>query len=71
MQNSANGAQEMTFDLDFLGEGDWYADIYYDNLNVAATVKRRVEQVTKETPYGPDSLRRRLCGASDQDTHQL
>ncbi|MBS6366408.1 MAG: glycoside hydrolase family 97 N-terminal domain-containing protein [Clostridiales bacterium] len=49
VQNSANGAQEMTFDLDFLGDGDWYADIYYDNLNVAASVKRRVEQVTKES----------------------
>ena len=48
VQNADQGEQTMTFDLDFLGEGDWYADIYYDNMNVAASVKRKVEQVTAQ-----------------------
>ena len=46
VQNSAHGEKEMTFALSFLGEGDWYADIYYDNLNSAAQIRRRVEKVT-------------------------
>lgn len=46
VQNADHGKQTMTFALDFLGEGDWYADIYYDNMNVAASVKRKVEKVT-------------------------
>ena len=46
VQNADQGKQTMTFNLQFLGEGDWYADIYYDNMNVAASVKRKVEKVT-------------------------
>lgn len=46
VQNADHGKQTMTFDLQFLGEGDWYADIYCDNMNVAASVKRKVEKVT-------------------------
>ena len=46
VQNADQGKQTMTFALDFLGEGDWYADIYCDNMNVAASVKRKVEKVT-------------------------
>lgn len=46
VQNSAHGEREMTFDLDFLGEGEWYADIYYDNMTTAAQIKRKVEKVT-------------------------
>ena len=49
VQNSAHSEQAMTFDLDFLGEGQWYADIYYDNMNSAAQIQRRVEQVTKDS----------------------
>ena len=48
VQNADHGKQTMTFALDFLGEGDWYADIYYDNMNVAASVKRKVEKVTAQ-----------------------
>ena len=48
VQNADQGKQTMTFALDFLGEGDWYADIYYDNMNVAASVKRKVEKVTAQ-----------------------
>ncbi|MBD9197919.1 MAG: hypothetical protein EGQ09_12845, partial [Clostridiales bacterium] len=48
VQNADKGKQTMTFDLQFLGDGDWYADIYYDNMNVAASVKRKVEKVTAQ-----------------------
>ena len=46
VQNSTNGEKEMTFDLSFLGEGEWYADIYYDNMNSAAQIRRTVQKVT-------------------------
>ena len=48
VQIADKGAKEMTFDLDFLGEdsGEWYADIYYDNLSNDAQVKRMVKKVT-------------------------
>ena len=48
VQNADQGKQTMTFNLQFLGEGDWYADIYYDNMNVAASVKRKVKKVTAQ-----------------------
>ena len=46
VQNADHGSRALTFDLSFLGEGDWYADIYYDNMNVATQIRRKVEQVT-------------------------
>lgn len=46
VQSAADGEKSMTFDLSFLGEGTWYADIYRDSAASAAAIKREVKQVT-------------------------
>ena len=47
VQNSTKSTKEMTFDLSFLDDGTYYADIYYDNMRKKADFKRKVETVGK------------------------